>query len=51
MLNPKQDQRLFNKKPHTNKTPGQQDQCLVKVKNHKYHPIDRFQEETKVLEL
>ncbi len=51
MLNLEQDQRLFNKKPHTNKAPSQQDQYLVQVNDRKYNIIDQFQEETKVLEL
>ncbi len=46
MLNPEQDQQLFNKKPHINKAPSQQDQYLIKVKDHNYHTIDQFQEET-----
>jgi hypothetical protein len=51
MLNFKQYPRLFDKKPHINETLSQSYQYLVKVKDHKFHIIDRFQEEIKVLEL
>jgi hypothetical protein len=36
MLNHKQDQQLFDKKPHTNKAPGQWNHYL-EVKDHKFH--------------
>jgi hypothetical protein len=51
MLNLKQHPRLFDKKPHINKTLNQSYHYLVKVKDQKFHIIDQFQEETKVLEL
>jgi len=51
MLNLKQHPRLFNKKPHINETLSQSYQYLVKVKDDKFHIIDQFEEEIKVLEL
>jgi hypothetical protein len=51
MLNLEQDQQLFDKKQHTNKAPSQWGQYLVMVKDHEFHTIDWFQDETKVLEL
>ncbi len=51
LLNLEQNPQLFNKESLIHKAPSQQDQYLVQVKDHKFHIIDQFQEETKVLEL
>ncbi len=51
MLNLKLEQWLFNKKPHTNKARSQWNQYMVKVKDYKFHTMDKFHKETKVLEL
>jgi len=51
MLNHEQHPQLFDQELHIHEAPSLLDQYLVQVKDHKFHIINRFQEETKVLEL